>query len=271
MILNYEERQQVRRTRAFQWTNNLWNKYRFNAGWSIGLTSRISYEKEFSNRQEWEDYYFESGMARQERLKKTIPSTYKRLIQLREVYTNSQTFKRGLTNYEININEGYGRTIEELKVLAKSMHDVVIELGNPYQITEEDCLNFILIRVIDESYIGIARETHTIKTLESEYPNLNFKHTDPVKDKRYAVDVEVFNSENKLLCGLQIKSEHFSKGKLDAMIQAQHYNLRKHKEYTTSFKVPAYFVQATVDGEILNQETFEILNELSNTKSLQTI
>lgn len=271
MNISHEKRQQVRRSKGFRWTNDVWNELNLNAGWSIGLITKIVDDKQFESFKEWESYYFETGQIRQERLKRAIPTTRVRLIDLRAVYKDPQTFKKGLTNYEVDINEAHGRTMDELKGLARVMHEEIIKRGNPYDLSEEDCFTHVYIRVLDESYIGIQREVNTTKTLEKAYPELLFKPTPARKDKYYAVDVEVVDLTGKLLCGIQIKSPYFKNGKTNAMLNAKDYNLKKHGNYYRTFDVPAFFVQSTVEGEIVNKEIFQILNQLSNVKSLQTV
>ena len=160
MNISHEKRQQVRRSKGFRWTNDVWNELNLNAGWSIGLITKIVDDKQFESFKEWESYYFETGQIRQERLKRAIPTTRVRLIDLRAVYKDSQTFKKGLTNYEVDINEAHGRTMDELKGLARVMHEEIIKRGNPYNLSAKDCFTHIYIRVVDEAYIGFTEKKY---------------------------------------------------------------------------------------------------------------
>lgn len=268
---NYIKRTHIRKSQAFRSTNNPWNDLNLNAGWSIGLITKIVGANSFQSFEEWENYYFETAQKRQSLLKKAVPASRQRLMDLRSVFTPTKPFKRGLTRYEVDINEAHGRTMEELTFIAKCLHEEVVKRGNPYGLTEEDCMNHVYIRVVDEAYIGIQREVNTIKTLAKHYPELVFSFTEADKDRHYAIDAEVFDQSGKLLCGLQIKSAFFNRGKTRAMKSAQSFNLKKHEQYANRFGVPAYFVHSTVEGDIQNNETFERLDQFTHTKSLQTV
>lgn len=270
MESNYIKRTHIRKSQAFRSTNNPWNELNLNAGWSIGLIVKIVGAESFYSFEEWENYYFESAQKRQSLLKNAVPASRQRLMDLRSVFTSSNQFKQGLTRYEVDINEAHGRTLEELAFIAKCLHEEVVKRGNPFELTEEDCMNHVYIRVVDEAYIGIQREVNTIHTLSNHYPDLTFVFTEADKDRHYAIDAEVFDVSGKLLCGLQIKSAFFNRGKTRAMKSAQTFNLKKHEQYNKRFGVPAYFVHSTVEGDIQNNETFQHLDRFIQPKSLQT-
>lgn len=258
METNKEKRDVIKRSQAFRSTNDPWNDLALNQGWSIGMVMNIAGSKTFSKFEDWESYYLKSGEERKEKLK-TIPENIRTVLEdLRAHYVNPRGFRQGLEWSYININDSMGRTLEDLKYLAVFLYDEVVRRGNPYGLTLEDCVNHTYIRVIDESFVGILREANVIESLRKEFPGLVVKKTSGFIDRMYAVDAEIYN-KNKLLCGIQIKSPYFIKGKTEQMKKSHEYNQQKMVKYRDKFSVHAHYVCAEVDGEIINQE---VLNEL---------
>jgi len=264
MLHSYTNRQQMRRTEGFTWTNDSWNDIQLNAGWSIGLITKIVNTNMFQSFDEWEGYYLETGLKRQNLLKKVTPARYTQLTDLRGVFTSPSTFKKGLTGYEVDINEAHGRTIDELHFIGDCLYEEVVKRGNPHNLTVNDCFNFTYIRAIDEGYIGIQREVNTFNTLAKACPDMVFRFATATVDRFYAVDIEALSHSGELLCGLQIKSPYFKKGKTAAMKRAMAYNKAKHTKYTNKYDVPAYFVYSSIEGVIENSEVISALDDQLN-------
>lgn len=258
-----EMRDKIRRTNAFRSTNGMWNYLSLNQGWSIGLLMKIVGNKRFKSFNEWETYYLKSGEERKKALAKLPKQIRKKLEDLRAHYTDPPGYKEGLESEHFKINHNMGRTMEDLEFLATVLYDEVKRTGNPFKLTLEDCINHVYIRVIDEIYIGIQREDNTLATLEKEFPQLRFENTNPYVDRKYAIDAEVYQGK-KLLCGIQIKSPYYLKGKTDEMKKSFSENESKIQKYKEEFKTEAFFLYSEVTGEIKNPEILTTIKNLTH-------
>jgi len=48
----------------FKATNALWNELGLNSPWSIGYATNLIESSEFSSKEDWRDFYFDSGQKR---------------------------------------------------------------------------------------------------------------------------------------------------------------------------------------------------------------
>lgn len=257
-----EIRDKIRRTNAFRSTNGMWNYLSLNQGWSIGLLMKIVGNRRFKSFNEWETYYLKSGEERKRALMKLPVHIRKKLEDLRAHYTDPPGYKKGLSDEHFKINHNMGRTMEDLEFLATVLYDEVKRTGNPFNMTLEDCINHVYIRVVDEIYIGIQREDNTLTTLEKEFPELRFKNTKPYIDRKYAIDAEVYDGR-KLVCGIQIKSPFYLKGRTDEMRESLSHNEQKMQNYREEFDTEAFFVYSEVTGEIKNPEVLNKIRKLT--------
>lgn len=255
-----QKRLAIRRSRAFRETNDAWNDFNYNHGFSIGLMVNVVGDNLFDTFEAFEAHYFETGRIRQEIIKSKPIPLQKDLLDLRAVYPQPNMHAHGLSSSEIAINLNHGRTLEELKELAHAFYHTLQEIGHHDILSIKELETFVYIRTIDETYIGHQREVNTIRTLQQMYPRLFFRKTRADIDRRYAIDVEVLDNRLQLIGGFQIKSDHFAKGKSEAMKKAQNYNSKKHITYTKRFGVPAAFLCSSTDGRISNHEALGMLN-----------
>lgn len=225
----------------FRSTNALWNELQLNHPMSVGYVTTLIESETFQSKEQWRDFYYESGHKRLEMAKE----------QNITLSSNTPQAK--------NLNGNYGRTEEELKEKGKQMYESLQKQGNPLQITLSECIYMVKYRVMGETWNGvIMREKNTLKTLQKHFPQCTFKKVDGVTDFHYGIDFEMY-LQGTLLSAIQVKPLSYQKGFSQEIQKAKKANERKNKEYLRDFGKPVYYVYSTNKGDILNQE---ILNEL---------
>jgi hypothetical protein len=231
----------------FRSTNAVWNKLMLNDPWSVGYVSQLIETKEWINKEEWENFYYESGLQR------------KKLLGFNESILNDDSLQ--LTNksainslsWELkNLNYQHGRTKEDLMRKARKLHNVSPNL------TINECYECVRFRTICETWNGIiVRETNTIRNLSVLFPNLVFKKTNGMIDHTYAVDYEVFFN-GKLKYGIQIKPQSYTYN-APYLQKARLANQQKYTAYFNLNGVKVLTVISKGNGEILNNEVLQQL------------
>lgn len=261
---NRTQRMKLRSTAAFRDINGIWNHLHLNVGWCIGLITKIKGNQTFTTFEDWEKFYFDSAMVRQNLLLKESEEVCTRLMNLRAPMDDIHNFRNGLTRDQVSINDCHGRTLEELQQIGRFLYEGIQKVGNPFRLTEDDCFTFTYIRVVDEAFIGEEREMNTINTLKQDYPGLRFIKTDAYVDTEFAVDVEVFDGKNNRLCGIQIKSPSYKRNNSEILRETKDFNEVKNKRYESIRKVPCIYVYSTPEGKIINDD--EVYYQLKNVK-----
>ena len=236
--------------KKFQYTNKIWNELGLNKAWSIGVVSKIIYQRNFRTKEEWKEYYFESGKKRLEYIKNKSLLTKSILIQ-----PNTR-----LNQQYIDTNYNYGRTEDELNYKGFLLYDEIIKRGNPMGLTINECQYAVKFRVICETWNGIIkREQNTIETLKNYFKDedISFKKTNGDRDALYEVDYDVF-VKNKIICGLQIKPKSYLSFKDEKLKKL---NLLKNKKYKDKYNADVLYIYSQIDGTILNKE---IIKEIKN-------
>lgn len=240
--------------KKFQYTNKIWNELELNKAWSIGLVSKLITQRNFRSKEEWKEYYFESG---KERLK---------IVNDREFVSKAILNQRIQPKVKLNhqymtTNLNYGRTKEELKYKGFILYNAIIEQGNPLKITLNECEYSVMFRVIGETWNGIIkREQNTIAQLKnvlSDIKGIIFEKTSGTRDSAYEVDYDVYFN-NKIICGLQIKPKsyiNFDDSNLKKL------NESKNQKYKEKYNAEVLYVYSSIKGEIYNKE---IINKIRN-------
>lgn len=110
---------------------------------------------------DWIKYYFASGEQRKE---------------------------LGQENYQTI--QYYGRTEEEIAVMAASLHYDLIQKG--YKITLQAAENIVYISVIDDPYSEYVRCCNIMFKMRKQYPNMKFFLSKPQEMKEYGVDIMAY-------------------------------------------------------------------------------
>lgn len=234
----------------FRSTNAAWNDLMLNDPYSVGYVSQLIESKEWSSKEEWEQFYYDSGEERNKLLGSDRAILNDDSLQL------TQKWKiQSLTWQQKNLNYQYGRTKDDLMNKARKLNAVVKNL------TLDECYECVRFRTICETWNGIiVREANTIRTLSSYFPNYEFQKTDGNTDHTYAVDYEVL-CNGILKCGIQIKPKSYTFN-APYLQKARYANQQKYAAYTKLKGVPVYTVISKGNGDILNNEVIQLLRSL---------
>ena len=235
----------------FRATNATWNRLRLNDPWSVGYVSTLIEKKPFANKEEWENFYYASGEQRKAAILQLAPQVQTELQNAllkfenpRQVYHIPFSFKQ--------LNTQYGRTKEDLARKASILQQhcsKVVSLSN------QEAFECVRFRVICETWNGIVvRERATVQNLQNQFPKIEFRVSDGVRDYKYAIDYELF-LHNKLLGAIQIKPLSYQNNK-SYLYKAQTANARKHQNYFNTYHRNVRYVYANHKGEILNTDDF---------------
>ncbi len=237
----------------FRSTNSAWNKLKLNSPWSVGYVTTLIESKIFKIKEEWEEFYYESGEKRIQQLMK-LP------LNLQQILQNELNEVEKLDSEIKNLNFQYGRTQNELKHKGKILYENV--KNNGFNLSEEECYECVRFRVICETWNGvIVRENNTIQTLINLFPTLEFKKTNGEVDYTYAVDYEV-HKDKKLVMAIQIKPKSYT-WNMPYIKKARETNKYKNRLYTEKFSVPVIDVISKANGEVLNKEVLDYLKQFS--------
>ena len=262
-MLSREKRMDLRNSWTFKKTNRMWNDYKFNHAWSISYLNNLCKLSKATTFEEWESYYLKSGEERK-KLLEILPKRKQEIL-------NKRYYDK---DYDINIEEKeintmMGRTMDDLKHITRLMQTELVKIGIK-DIDFNLCLNFVYIRVIDETWIGRQREINTVKTLEKIFEDYRFIETSLACDVKYAVDYEI-NKDNLLICGIQIKSDvnyrKIQEGESGALKTIQT-NYSKNKRYIELKKRKVIYVYSTINGEIVNEDCLQEIKELADNISI---
>lgn len=244
----------------FRKTNLRWNELRLNDPWSVGYVSRLIEERVFSSKEEWENYYYETGDTR----KKLIGgSVFEKFLNDETVPAKYANLLGKLSEKEKVHNHNYGRTLDELKkkgaILYQSLKTDIPEM------TEEIGFECVRFRVICETWNGIVlREKKTLKTLYSVFPDLTFRKTTGDFDYEYGVDYEALKHDNTLLFAIQIKPQSYIQSNASYIEKARSANKEKNQKYLNKFGAEVYTIVSTTSGNIINNEVlFDLIMKLS--------
>ena len=231
----------------FRSTNDAWNILMLNDPWSVGYVTSLIELKEWNSKEEWEEYYYQSGA---ERLKLANNN-----IELIENFQLIRSNKNAIWNlsWDIkNLNFQYGRTKEDLLKRAEVLFKYMKNQGSP--ITLDQCFECVRYRTICETWNGvIIREENTVKRLQTMFGDqVEIKKTDGAIDHTYAVDYEVY-ANGKLKFGIQIKPKSYN-GNAPYLVRARNANQRKFDAFRNKFGSPVFMLTSKSSGKIINSE-----------------
>ena len=244
----------------FRSTNSSWNYLCLNDPWSVGYVSTLIETQTLLSKEQWEQFYYDSGQERQLKIQ-TLNAGEQTLLN---DHTLKQTNTRLIDALSLdfkNLNFIFGRTKEQLVAKAKILHQHVSQKG--IDITVAECIECVRYRTICETWNGIIiRERNTVKKLKEIFPNLEFTKTNGDFDHKYAVDYEL-SIAGKIFCGIQIKPKTYTYNTA-YIVKARNANIRKNKEYSNTFQRPVFEIISQANGEIIN---IDVINQIKTIKS----
>jgi len=229
-----------------------------NAPWSVGYVSSLIELKAFSEKEEWEDFYYEMGAYRLKKMS-ALPTDIQQLLNNELLIRQDRQQIKRLSKTIKNINTQNGRTKAELEKKGTILFRY-IQQRHPH-ISEKECQQAVRFRVIGETWNGIVlRERNTIKTLESHFPNLKFIKKSGDFDHKYAVDYEVYQHD-QLICALQIKPKSYTYS-TPYINKARSANQRKNTLYQQEFSAPVFDIISTSKGILQDLKPIEAIKLL---------
>lgn len=234
----------------FRSTNAAWNNLMLNDPWSVGYVSQLIETKEWASKEEWEQYYYDSGEQRSK-----LIGSQSAILNDDSLQLNNKAVIQGLSWNLKNLNYQYGRTREDLMSKAIKLNATAKNL------TLDECFECVRFRTICETWNGIiVRENNTISNLSNQFPTLEFRKTDGNTDHTYAVDYEVYRN-GILKCGIQIKPKSYTFN-APYLQKARFANQQKYAAYSKLNGVPVLTVISKGSGEIINSEVLQQLRQL---------
>ncbi len=239
----------------FRLTNSKWNDLRLNDPWSVGYVSTLIESVSFSSKEDWENFYYKSGMERNELLSQHTQEIQNKLNDFMLKYKNPSEI--GSLDWQLkNLNFKYGRTKNQLAQKGEILHRGI---NRSLNISINECIEAVRFRTICETWNGIIiRERNTIIVLKHIFQNIEFKKVDGSFDHKYAVDYELF-IESNLICGIQIKPESYTRN-VSYINKARIANQYKNKLYEKDFVKNVYDVISRSDGAITNPSVIDNIN-----------
>lgn len=243
--------------KKFQYTNRIWNEARLNTGWSVGYVSDLINRNHFRTKEEWKEFYYNSGEERGKRIAEMnlTEDQKNKLYRANVAHSLPQEIK--------DLNYKYGRTRESLIHKGRLLYQAVLKDGNKLNLTEKECVYAVMFRVLGETWNGIViREQNTVKNLNKSLTDMGYsvdiRKTEGSFDYKYEVDFEVFVGD-KLICGIQVKPESYRRGETKELIVTKQINKVKNDKYEEEFGKRVYYVYSKTDGTILNSE---VINDI---------
>jgi ferredoxin-like protein FixX len=239
----------------FRSTNAAWNDLMLNAPWSVGYVTTLVELTPFEKKEDWEQFYYNSGKKREEKIS-TLNYDFQKIIEDESLIRIDKNMIESLSWDLKNINTQYGRTKESLMKKAHILYDTI--KNNGLNLSVDDCFECVRFRVICETWNGvIVREHRTIETLQHHFPDVEFKKVPGDIDHKYAVDYELYKNGG-LYAAIQIKPQSYM---WDApyIQKARKANKWKNQEYFKMYKVLVFDIISNNKGEIQNPEVLRNL------------
>lgn len=207
-----DKRNEIRKTTKFKNTNQLWNISGLNRRYSVGCTNYLIKK-------------FYECCNKEKAANKTLDDWF--------LY---YTKHKDIDKYKS------GRNKTELKEIAKKFAKYCKKYG--IKITQEEAYNYVIIRVVDDTFYGYQHELKMIDVIENEIWPGSTVFCTADEDVEYAVDLVAYY-DDVLIDAFQIKPISFFKGILQRnnyCITAFLQNNSKHDKYYDKNKTQPLFL-----------------------------
>ena len=156
----------------FESTNYIWNSLKLNDPWGVGYVTALIEQKQFSSKEEWENYYYESGEKRNSEILK-LPKDVRDLLDNESIILTDKKRIGELESDILKYNYYYGRTRDQL--LKKGRILFTKALATKIEISEQQCVEAVRFRTICQTWNGVVvRERNTIDRLKSLLKDMQF-------------------------------------------------------------------------------------------------
>ena len=210
------------------------------------------------SKQEWVDYYYDTGIQRHEAIAKLDKHTADKLQNRLLKETDPESYQ--YMKYELkSLNYNHGRRKEDLHYKSEVLHHhAKKQIAN---LSIEDAIAAVQHRVIGETWNGIIiREKNTVAAIQKLFPSIRLHKTTGTEDHKFAVDYGVCLNDN-LICGIQIKPKSYTYN-TPYILKAKAANAMKNQLYSDTYGVPVIDVISDYHGKILNGNCLVQIREL---------
>lgn len=134
--------------------------------------------------------------------------------------------------------------------------------SNKFDLTLSEALDYVLIRVLDQTYEGFQNELATAEEISKLIPsNCVVLPSIGKDDKDSGIDLYVATCQNKLIVGIQVKPMSFFTGlDKDYIKKAKKEHDEKHAVFSQKYNVKAFYVVKDTDGKLYSVESRPNIN-----------
>lgn len=190
----FEKREQMRKHEIYKSLEEPWNNGLYSTSQKVGSLSYLIREahqkikaKGFDSlsRANWAKYYINTGKMRNSKKEEQSSSDYYKL------------------------NQYYGRTLDDLLVIAKEFYKDCKENYN-IKISPVAALNVVYMKIVDDTYTSYQRDINTILNLKSKFKDYSFELTNGLDFDNYAVDI-IVKKDDDIVGAIQVLPESAKK------------------------------------------------------------
>lgn len=135
-------------------------------------------------------------------------------------------------------------------------------VGNKFDLTFEEAFDYVLIRVLDQTYEGFQNELETSKEI-AKFLSTNCLIVPSIgaDDKDSGVDLYVVTKSNQMLLGIQVKPMSFFSGfDKDYIRKAKKEHDDKHAIFFQKYNARAFYVVKDTEGKLYSVESNPNIN-----------
>ena len=166
------------------------------------------------------------------------------------------------------------RSKEHLIEIGKKLYIKITEVlrSEIDEITEDDCINYVINLVINRTFEGYITEKKTVYEQLQESLSIKIMPAPDEWDRLYNVDFYIQVSDNKFI-GLQIKPISFkNNSSLPELFKEKNIHIETHKKFSQKYGGNVFYVFSIKDGDkkrIYNPEVIdEIKKEIERLKQV---
>ncbi|TVQ14146.1 MAG: hypothetical protein EA361_08085 [Bacteroidetes bacterium] len=149
--------------RRFKTINCLWNELMLNDSWSIGYVESLIDSRLFERKEEWEEFYYDSGEDRNHKIANLVPHLSHKLNDDMLLYNNRNEIML-MSKEIVNLNYNFGRTHDQLTQKAVILFQVAV--NRSLDITIQESIEAVRFNTICKTWNEvIIRERNTISYL----------------------------------------------------------------------------------------------------------
>jgi len=153
------------------------------------------------------------------------------------------------------------RTKEQIEALGKKLYIKITEViqAEVAEITEKDCIDYMLQLVIDRTFDGYMTEIQTIYGQLQKLLDVKIEPAPDEWDRKYNVDFFI-KIKNKFI-GIQIKPIN-SGIQLPEIFKEQAIQAKSHKQFTEKFGGRVFYIYSIKEGEKKVISNTEVIEEI---------